>query len=384
MLRQKKTLNKKKIRRIAGILLVCIALAGITGIVYGKYYASRNNKGIVVASNLYFGSDKLKKSTGITNIDDIVGNDEMINKINVFTNSGSWATTNLPLSFDIRNYDNNILYNENKLDIEYKIECVLLDEPIGAKYSIVSSDGTVYRLDNKGSKVELTGSLKGGTLSSDTFAVQISMVSQEVYKAARVLVMAYPISPDYVYKDKDDNQEYRLLGIFQGHITDVKMSIDSAKFKVQDNEQYNDSKWKDLVTDLSGYVYNIKTIGDVVTDEETASKQEIKVTWNTNYLTIDEYDESYLAAKEHDDKAKQAAIAEAEAKGEPTDNVTYDKYLIDNGDGTMSMIISVLPYYSIDITFYRTADFKSALNSQPANATGRKWFEDLVTTVMNE
>ena len=364
--------------------MVCIALAGITGIVYGKYYASRNNKGIVVASNLYFGSDKLKKSIGITNIDDIVGNNEMINKINVFTNSGSWATTNLPLSFDIRNYDNNILYNENKLDIEYKIECVLLDEPIGAKYSIVSSDGTVYRLDNIGSKVELTGSLKGGTLRSDTFAVQISMVSQEVYKAARVLVMAYPISPDYVYKDKDDNQEYRLLGIFQGHITDVKMSIDSAKFKVQDNEQYNDSKWKNLVTDLSGYVYNIKTIGDVVTDEETASKQEIKVTWNTNYLTIDEYDESYLAAKEHDEKAKQAAIAEAEAKGEPTDNVTYDKYLIDNGDGTMSMIISVLPYYSIDITFYRTADFKSALNSQPANATGRKWFEDLVTTIMNE
>lgn len=383
MSKQNKTLNKKRIRRIAGILLV-IALAGITGIVYGKYYASRNNKGIVVASNLYFGSDKLRKSTGVTNIDDIVNNDEILNKINVFTNSGSWAMTNLPLSFDIRNYDNNILYNENKLDIEYKIECVLLDEPIGAKYSIISNDGSVHSLDSKGSKVELTGKLEGGTLKSDTFAVQISMVSQEVYEAARVLVMAYPISPDYVYKDKDENQEYRLLGIFKGHITDVEMSIDSAKFNVQDNEQYSDSNWKKLVTDLSGYVYNIKTIGDVVTDEGTATKQEIKVTWNTNYLTIDEYDDSYLAAKEHDEKAKQAAIAEAEAKGEPTDDVKYDKYLIDNGDGTMSMIISVLPYYSIDITFYRTADFKSALSSQPANATGRKWFEDLVTTVMNE
>lgn len=387
---KQKRINKNKcihkyvrLKGIMGVVLLSVTVAGAAGIIYGKYYASRNNKGIVMASNLYFNSDKLKKSTGVTNIDDIINNEEVLNSINVFTNTGSWSTTTLPLSFEIRNYDNNILYNDNKLDIEYKLECILLDDPVGAKYSIKSQDGSVYNLDKKGSKVEITSTLKGGTLKSDTFAAQITMTSKEDYKAARVLVMAYPVNPDYVHKEKDENQEYRLLGIFKGHITELEMSIENAGFIVQENENYNDSTWKNLVKDLSGYVYNIKTTGDVVTDAETSSKQEIKVTWDTEYITIDEYDDSYLAAKEYEEEAKQAAVEEAEAKGEPVGNIIYDKYIIDNGDGTMSMIVKVLPYNSVDVTFYKTDKFKDALNSQPADSAGRKWFEELVKTEIN-
>lgn len=338
--------------------------------VLGKYYASRYNKGIAVASNLYFNSDKLIKSTGITDIDEIIKDSDSINKISVFTNNGSWATGELLLNFDIRNFDNNILYNEKDLNIEYRIEFVLLDEPTGAEYSILDggNGNQVYPLSGKGSKVSLEGKTVGGKLDSDMYGVQMRMTSKDDFRAARVLVLAYPISPDYIYRDPADAQEYRLLGIFQGHPTDLNISIEEACFKVQKDNGY-ESAWKSKVEDLSGYIYNIKTAGDVVIDDRTATRQEAVVTWDNRFVTIDKYDENYLYAVKHD--------ADLPADSE-------ERYIKEDGDHT-SMTIMVLPYTSIDITFYKTEIFNSQLSIQPADGTeGRSWFEGLVTTKMAE
>lgn len=336
--------------------------------IFGKYYAARYNKGIAVASNLYFNSDKLTKSTGITDIDSIINDDDSIRKINVFTNSGSWSSGDLLLSFDIRNYDNNILYNEKELNIGYKVHFVLLDEPEGAEYSVVSSDNVSYPLSDKGSSVELEGMTVGGSLDADIYGIQVRMTSQENYKAARVLVLAYPVSPDYVYRDTQDNQEYRLLGIFQGHPTDMQISIENACFKVQEASGYNDSTWRSMVEDLSGYIYNIKTAGDVVLDNNTAAKQEAVVTWDNRYVTIDKYDENYQYALEHDMQVADES----------------EKYIQVNGDYT-SMTIMVLPYTSIDMTYYKTENFHSELQAQASDsAKGKAWFEGLVTARIAE
>lgn len=354
------------------IIIICTLLLIATGLTYGainvyaKYYAARYNKGVAVASNLYFNSDKLTKSTGITDIDVILKDESSINKINIFTNSGSWSSGDLLLNFDIRNYDNNILYNEKNLNVGYKVDFVLLDEPIGAEYSVISQEGKSTPLKSKGSKVSLDGTTVGGSLDADTFGIQIRMTSQANYKAARVLVVAYPTSPDYVLRDKKDAQEYRLIGIFQGHPTDMQISIENAQFKVQEDANYNASTWKSKVEDLSGYIYNIKTAGDVVLDSNTATKQEAVVIWDNRYLSIDMYDENYQYALEHD-----AALAD--------DSTADDKYIKVDGN-TTSMTIMVLPYTSIDITFYKTENFNDELAAQAANsAKGKAWFESLVT-----
>lgn len=367
---------KKKNWKKRNIFILCICLCVFAGLsftlvnVIGKYYASRYNKGIAVASNLYFNSDKLIKSTGITDIDEIIKDSESINKISVFTNNGSWASGDLLLNFDIRNYDNNILFNEKDLNIGYRIEFVLLDEPAGAEYSILDgvNGNQVYPLSGKGSKVSLEGKTVGGKLDSGMYGVQMRMISKNDFKAARVLVLAYPISPDYIYREPSNAQEYRLLGIFQGHPTDLNITIEEACFKVQKDIEY-ESKWKSKVEDLSGYIYNIKTAGDVVLDNNTATRQEAVVTWDNRYVTIDKYDENYLYAIKHDEDL-------------PADS--DDRYLKEDGDHT-SMTIMVLPYTSIDMTFYKTENFNAQLSIQPAEGTeGRNWFEGLVTTKMAE
>lgn len=354
--------------------MACIGVAYKITDILGKYYAARYNKGIAVASNLYFNSDKLSKSTGITDINTILNDNDTLNKINVFTNSGSWSSGDLLLSFNIRNYDNNILYNEKNLNIGYKIHFVLLDEPVGAEYSIVGSDNVSHPLVSKGDKVELEGTTIGGSLYADIYGIHLRMTSKADYKAARVLVLAYPVSPDYVYRNVNDNQEYRLLGIFQGHPTDMQISIENACFKVQDDNGYNDSTWKEKVKDLSGYIYNIKTAGDVVLDSNTATKQQAVVTWDNRYLTIDLYDENYQYALEHD----KAII------NDDNPNNDRDTFIKKDGNYT-SMTIMVLPYTSIDITYYKTENFDSELQTQAVNnAAGKAWFEGLVTARIEE
>lgn len=365
----KKSTNKKK--KYLGIFMAILVLAGASFSAYrayAKYYASRNNKGIIMAANLYFNSDKLKKSTGVTNLDQIVNNPDNLNRINVFTNSGTWSSGILPLSFDIRNFDNNILYNESNLDIEYKIEFYMLDEPKGALYYIIGADGSTTPLASKGARVELGGTVTGGSLDSDTYIVQVRMTSPEEYEESRVLVMAYPVSPDYVAKASDMDQEYRLLGIFVGHPTTMKITIDNAQFLVQDVDTYSLSTWYSMVKDLSAYIYNVKTAGDIVIDENTATKQQARITWDNRYLNIDEYDENYKYALQHD--------------SDPT--LTDDeKYLKTDGNNS-SMIVEVLPYTSINFTFYKTELFDSTFATKPNNATGKEWFEGLVKSEIVE
>lgn len=364
---------KMRKRKYLPILLICLLTVVAGVVVYGKYYATRNNKGVVSASNIYFDSDKLRKVTGITDIDAIAGNDDLLSKITVFTNSDSWAGGNLSLPFDVRNFQNNILVNDDNLDIKYKIEFVLLDDPIGAKYYVVDNQNMEHNLAAKGDKFATENTLKGGNRVSDSFSVKVVTDATDVFQAARVLVVAYPIEPDYIFRDTTADHEYRLIGIFKGHITEMEMSIGNKKFRVQTTYQDHLSSWKQDVLDLSGYIYNIKTIGDIISENQTTSKKQVKVTWNSKYLTLDNYDDYYVAALAHDDNilndADPANDGDVYLSENTVDGVTYK-----------SMLIDVLPYNSIDMTFYKTLEFNTEIAK---TSTTRQWFEGLVDAELN-
>lgn len=371
---KKKILRNHSFKQNVFISFVCIAV--IIGVIYGgkyaygKYYAARYNKGIAIASNLYFSSDKLVKSKGYANIDDIADDSESIKNINIFSNTSSWSSSDVPLTFDIRNYDNNILYNEDKLDIGYKVEFYLLDEPVGAEYRIEyldnSGNESKIQLKAKGDKAVVEGKTIGGSLDANTYEINVKLTGPtKDYSAARVLVMAYPVSPDFVHRDENEEQENRLLGIFQAQPTDMQIIIEDEGFEVEDEADYNDTKWKAKVEDLSGYIYNFKTAGDVVIDTNTATKQLAEITWNNKILKIDKYNDNYERAVAHGDGLTDDA----------------EKYITTNGDLT-TMKIEVLPYMSINITFYKGDDFNTVFSTQPATAAGRAWFENLVDVKM--
>lgn len=365
-----KTLKKSAVFCL-GIIAVFFLIREIK-IVYGKYYAAHHNKGIAVASNVYFSSDKLVKigkymdgSIATWDTDITWVRDNMADKIMTFTNTDRWSNGYYDFDILLENYDSNILYNETGMDVGYKIQFTLLDDEVGVTYSVVDYDdnGALYELNydpvSGGNIVELTGMLEGGTLRIHRYKVRMNLTTSNIkdYKPSRVLVTAFPNSPDYM--KKDTNQQYLLTGIFAGTASDMKISIASQNFKVvEDHKSDFDSKHVSYINDLSGYIYNVKTEGDVITNSSTAIKQEIVVKWKSDYLRISEFDEYY-------DKNR---ITTGVEDGE---NYTYLK-------------LDVLPYTSINLTFYKTEKFVEEMKSGGSIYSNSNNFKSLVLAYVEE
>lgn len=355
--------RKQNSRRIMVMVLAMVAVALIGGgAAFAKYYSTNHREGVSVASGLYFDSNRLVTKPGqVTDLDAMAAEDVQGLPVNV--NTTKWSGGSTTFDIEVRNYENHLLYNDASLEIGYEIRFYLLDVPGGANYYVQktmeeSSRVALYEENADGTiKTPVTtrtfsGTLPGGTLSTDSYTLIIDMVNEERYnkKQARVLAVAYPISPDYVRNDS--NQQNRLMGVFQGSYSQIALSVDSAGFKVQQETDYNDKTWKSKVEDLSGLIYNVKTKGDIVTDEgdSITVKPQVIIKWKTKYLQISEYDAYY-----------QKALAEQ-------DGVYTD------GQWTC-MRVSAMPYTSIDVTFYQTEAFQEEL----ANGTLRKAdFEGLV------
>lgn len=322
------------------ILAAVVVLAGISllgGISYAKYYASKYRQGISVASGLYFNSNKLYKDRGdTTNIADIDTSGMMVN-----VNDEKWSGGNLNFNIEIRNYDSNLLYNDANLNVGYEVAFMLVDEPEGASYQVKeAATGTIKSLTKKGQVITFSdGELQGGSLERDEYQLTITMENKDTYNGARVLAVAYPTAPDYLYAPTD--QQHRLVGLFQGIYSETVMKVDTSEFLVQSETDYSDSTWAAKVKDLSGLIYNIKTIGDVVADDNNAVAQEAIVKWNSDYLSINQYDDYYVTAKQN---------GNIETKTENGHEWTYMK-------------INILPYTSIDITFYKTDEFINSFSS---------------------
>ena len=257
-------IRKKRNKFILTVLSVFVALLIWQSIDrVAKYYAAKNNKGVAVASGLYFNSDKLNKKQGSTeNGINSIKNDE-IEGLAITTNTASWSSGSVELPLKIQNYDSNILFNDSGLDITYQIEFKLLDEPVGATYSVIDKDSSeVNTLNKSGDTYVSSGNLKGGTLNADTYKIRITLkdANIETYKPARVLVLAYPTAPDYLVNN--ENQQYRLLGIVEGHPNKMNLEISSAGFLIE--ERFTNENWEKIVKESVTYIYNFKTKGDIV------------------------------------------------------------------------------------------------------------------------
>ena len=357
---RKRIRSRKKKRRILLLALAVCILAGVGGgVVWAKYYSVNSREGISVASGLYFGSNRLTTVRGqVTDMEKIKTEDTASLPVNVNTSkwSGGGTTT---FDIEIRNYENHLLYNDASLNMGYEVQFMMLGDTTscGANYYVQKKgdprkiylhqevkDGKIIGTDNF---AKYTGRLPGGTLSADTYILGIEMVNDKKYEKnpAKVMAVAYPVAPDYVRNDSD--QQNRLLGVFQGVYTStVELSIDHAAFDVQDEPDYNDSSWKKKVKDLSGLLYNVKTKGDIVAgnEESITVKPQVIIRWKSDYLKISEYDQYYLEAK----KQEKASSGE-----------TQKWYYDETKDGTKwtCMRVAVMPYTSIDVTFYKTGTF---------------------------
>lgn len=322
-------------------LLGLVLIVGISGVTLAKYYAKRDNKGVSVASGLYFNSNCISNVEGETDIE----MDEIdLLKAPGYINPEGGSVFYL----DIRNYDNHLLYNELYLDVEYTIRFLKLN---GKDASVEYTDekGNDIRVELKdGEEFKLTGKkLAGGSARYHSYIIRTTNAVDG--SDAKVLVMAYPTAPDYIATAAE---KMRLLGVLVAQPKDVKVGIDRSGFIIENTTEYA-SDWKGTVGKMSGLEYNLQTNGDDVSSSG-AVKGELKVTWNYKMLDINQFDSYYL---------------EAARNG-----------LITTDGDKKTMVIKVLPYANIKITFYKTADFATAFNSSMTKEN----FESYVSATLAE
>lgn len=316
---------------------------------YGKYYAAKYNNGISVASNIYFNSGNLLKidkvidvnQSGLEWTNDIADiENDIMPSMPVTLNSDRWTNGSTDIKVVMQNYDNNILFNSADMDVEYEIKFKLIDlGGNGANYSIVDTSAgdseQVYGFDEEeGNVITLRGSLKGGTLSTHTYKIRMTLNTVQLqnknYIPNRVLVVAYPTSPDYI--SESNKNAYLLLGLFEGKLSALHMTVDTYGFEIAKNSDFG-TAYKNYIKDYSGFICNIKTAGDVIKDESNAVEQDLTLIWNSKYIDISRYDENYIQ---------------------------YHETLVTEDDWSR-MTIKALPYTSINVTYYKTDEFDTAV-----------------------
>lgn len=340
--------NRRKFILVSCLLVIAIS---VSAVIFAKYYATTNNKGVAVASGLYFSSNILANTPGSLDINTA----KLETDLPEYLNPKIWSGATYTFPVEIRNHDSVLLYNDANLDVEYRVDFLLLENEISTSYSVkqvnTGSGSSVEKTLVKDNVISFTGKIDGGQPLYDKYELSIHIEDETKFegKSAPVLVVAYPTAPNYI---ADTASELRLVAVIQGDYTQPKIEIDKKGFVIEN--YMTDSNWTETVKEYSGYEYNITTTGDVASTGIENISQDIAITWNSNVLSIDNFNSYYVEAK---------------GKG----------MVVDNGNGTTTMRIDAMPYSNILITFYKkdaTYDF-SLLGSKQA-------FTELVDAVIVE
>ena len=378
---QSENKEKKKIRNfikvnkpvgIAVTVLACLIVVGVSFTVYSKYYKTNYNKGMATASGFYFNSNymasvaELRGMTPMTEEEMRDIDQDILNSVIISTNNGSWTEGVCTFNVQIRNYDNQLLYNDKDLNVKYQVNFMLLGAPEGARYSVARDDQRISLEWNDGQPnvVSFDGELAGGKLSIDSYQLEITPTSgsssDDEYKSTDVLMVAYPTGPDFLEDTKV------IAGILRANYEEGEFGLNGSKFLVCDKRDYqnaSDDEKKAVILGESAYVFQLYTSG-TFSGSGTATRKTIKVMWRKDMYKINDFDPYYQPIKE---ELKKDGVTSNdkyyEFNGDVEDkngNVIKDK----NGANPtwQVMEIDILPYSSLKFTFFRADTFEDVVN----------------------
>ncbi|MCI9199647.1 MAG: hypothetical protein HFI03_04320 [Lachnospiraceae bacterium] len=337
-----------KRRKAALILAGCLIFAGMSFTVYSKYYKTRYEKGMAIASGFYFSSNYMYEEEGLEEIEDIAEltrisggklvHEELVNRLMVAVNKQLWGDDSCLFDVEVRNYTNLLLYNDTDLNVGYTVEFALLDVPTGAVYDIrKGSEGSYTRLENDGKgnvvKAGFEETLEGGKLSWDDYELKVSIDNSQGmdYQPSRVLMMAYPTSPDYLKDTK------KIAGIIMADYNQRKMEITDQKLTVEDEADWDEADWKERLKKESAFVYQLKTTGNYYAQGNNNMKQKIRIIWDAELFELNK-----------NDKYREENDANIEYK-----------------DGKGIMTIETMPYSSIKFVFFKKDNFDEKIEQSP-------------------
>lgn len=176
--------NRRKNRRVrkavraAMFLIPLCALLSCGWYVYAKYLAQSVQKGVALASSIYFTSNHAAPSGSSL--------DDMTDALVSVAESGDGDGRNYDFNVEIRNYENILLYNSSNAKIPYTVSFQLAATPAaGDSYKVTASvkkeaDGRIETVTGETQTlsandwVTFENELPGGEALSDDYQIQVT------------------------------------------------------------------------------------------------------------------------------------------------------------------------------------------------------------------
>lgn len=305
----------------AALLAVLLALGVFGGsFVYAKYYAQSVKSGIAIASGVYFTANYAYAVDS--------AEDEFLESI---VRSG-YQGKDTDYVFEIRNYENYMLFNEASVEIPYSVSFWLGETPVNANYTVVYEDTTYPLVVGQEQKVSFTDrTITGGRATANKYTIRIDVLDENtVHTSVPVYVMAQTQQGAVV--------NVRLHGKMVVS-TEVQAEdyIESQMFSTSMEATTDDLKFKEILN-KSELIYEIKTVGKVTGDNST---EELKLSWNPEILEINRFDDAFLEWK----RSKE--------EGDPPRDNPYR----DTATGWDYITVKVMPYSAETVGFFRGSRF---------------------------
>ncbi len=296
------------------LLFVGALILGLTGgvYVYAKYYSVSAREGIAIATGVYFTANYAAE-----------GEDYVESLVDIVYKGGDSS-----FDFEIRNYENNLLFNTSDVDIPYTIEFWLESEIIdGAIYSVSDGDGGNYTLlTGEENKVTIADqSINGGMAQAKAYTIGIDAPGDSGHVPIPIYVRVRTLEGSLVSRVLTGKVILSTTGRAESYIESQGFVIPEEPEGKTEFERLNS---------LSALTYEILTVGAVSNSGD--STEEIKLSWDSTVLSIDLFDAAYMSWLEEDSNRKA-----------PTDE----------GNGWYSITIQAMPYSAENIVFFRGKDY---------------------------
>ena len=169
----RKEIEKSKMKNriiFAVILLSFVLICGGGSYVYATYFSQSASEGIAIASGVYF--------TANYAVEVEEDSEEYFESVVRYTSG------NLDIPFEVRNYENLLLFNESTVSIPYSVSFWVEELPEGATYQ-VTWDGTTKDLST--TKITFENQvITGGSAFANKYIISIS--SGEAHKSVPIFV----------------------------------------------------------------------------------------------------------------------------------------------------------------------------------------------------
>lgn len=346
---RKRQNTKKIVKKLWFFLPLCLLLSGGYA-VYAKYLSQSVQRGITIASSIYFTCNYASPSQTLE--------DDMTDALVSVAQSTDTDGKEYNFTVEIRNYENILLYNNSTAQIPYTVEFWLADAGTAgdtyqatAKVKTKKADGTFEETTEtktitQDNPASFNNILTGGQALSDGYEIKVTAPSGK----------AVPI---YVRVKTADGA--LLTELLKGKIM-LQTRSDAGKFLKSFGFNTNGDTPKEQFEYLqkqSEFNYKITTGG--VSQEDGGNTEMVTLYWNGTVYDIDRFSSAWLAWEKSGKKVPKTVT-----KADLTRYTDWDWTDWDDTDPIYAITVPVNAYASINIGFFRETEYNTRVTSAEA------------------